>query len=118
MQKQDRTDALFLAWAEWLYSGSVANQTCPMFDDAARTGSGGSYGPLIDCIESRIDECINALASELPKQVLVLKLHYKIDSDTDNMRIKDKARHLKMGTNTYYKYLNLAKDAVISQIYE
>ncbi|WP_146042761.1 hypothetical protein [Vibrio vulnificus] len=118
-------DQLMDSWARWVHQGGLVSGYGSIMEKlidqkgVMNFGSGGKGGPVIDCVEARIEAALMTLATKSPKSVAVVRVHYGAIQlpglSLDALR-RDKAAKMGISLKTYETHLTKARNHLINTV--
>ncbi len=118
-------DQLMESWARWVHQGGLVSGYGSLMEKLIANkgvmnfGSGGKGGPVVDCIEARIEAALMQLAIKSPKSVAVVRVHYSaktLPGLAINAPRRDKAAKMGISLKTYETHLTKARTYVINTL--
>ncbi|EPX4144431.1 TPA: hypothetical protein ACGVAU_004397 [Vibrio vulnificus] len=118
-------DQLMESWARWVHQGqggaaygSIMEKLIAQKGEMNFGGSGPG-GPVIDCIEARIEAALMQLATTSRKAVEVIRVHYgavRLPGLSHDALRRDKAAKLGISLKTYETHLTKARTHIINTL--
>ncbi|EGR2700582.1 hypothetical protein G4170_14815 [Vibrio parahaemolyticus] len=118
-------DQLMESWARWVHQGGLVSGYGSIMEKliaqkgVMNFGSGGKAGPVVDCIEARIEAALMQLATTSPKSVEVIRVHYtakRLPGLSVDALSRDKAAKLGISLKTYKNHITKARTHVINTL--
>ncbi|HHX8487642.1 TPA: hypothetical protein ACVO3E_004276 [Vibrio diabolicus] len=119
-------DQLMESWARWVHQGeggaaysSIMEKLIAQKGEMHFGSCGGKGGPVVDCIEARIEAALMQLAVKSRKSVEVVRVHYgavRLTGLPSHALRRDKAAKMGISLKTYETHLTKARAHVKAQL--